>query len=131
MNWKTELEKMLAHRKRKNNVENYLRALNELILPTFKEIVKVLYEHNVNSSISNNNEFTVDNCGFIMKVEMAEDKVKITFRYLNPIEPIDMPPLKDSVEKYVAIEEITKNMIGEEFLEAFKPMIKYFPLSIE
>jgi hypothetical protein len=131
MNWKTELEKLLTHRKRNNNVESYLTSLTEVILPTFKEIEKVLSEHHINSSICNNDELRVDNCGFIMMVELVEDKVKITFRYLDHIEPIDMPPLNDSVEKFVAIGEVTKDLIGDEFLEAFKPMIKYFSLSIE
>ena len=77
MNWKTELEKMLAHRKRMNNAEKYLKVLIECILPAFKEIEKILYEHNVISTIINDDELKVDGCGFIMKVEIAEDKIKI------------------------------------------------------
>ena len=132
MNWKTELEEKLAYRKRKNNADNYFKALSEFISPTFKEIEQILHEHHINSSLnSNKDELKVDGCGFSMKVELVDDKVRITFHYLNPHEPIDMPPLIDSVEKYVSIREITKDMIGEEFVEAFKPMIKYFPLSME
>jgi Ni,Fe-hydrogenase III component G len=126
MNWKNKLENLLAHRKRKDNIKNYLNAMKENVLPTFHEIAKILYEHHVNSSISNNDELKVNDCGFVMSVELNESKVKITFRYLNPIETEDLPPLKDSVEKYFEIEEITKDLVGEEFAEAFQLVVPMF-----
>lgn len=130
MNWKEELEDMFQNRKREHTVENYWKARNEVILPAFKEIKDLLKEYEIQASIDNSNvEFKVDGCGFIMKAEMDVDNIKFTFKYLSPIAPDEMPPLKPSIEKYTSIQNLTIDDIGTLFMEAFRSMKKFYTLT--
>lgn len=126
MDWKAELSKALAHRKIINYSELYFQKTNEVIIPTLKDILEFLRDFNISSSIKGKSELQVDSCGFSMQIELNYDKVKMTYSYLDPLEPIKLPPYQESLTKEFALNEITCELVGNEFSEAFKPCLKMF-----
>jgi hypothetical protein len=129
MKWKEELVDMFKDRKSEHTFDNYQKAKKEVILPTFIEIEDLLREYSIRASFDKSSEeLTVTDCGFIMKTEFDVHNVRFTFKYLNPIEPDKMPPLRQSSEKFIPIKNLTSDIIGELFIEAFEPMKKFYTL---
>ena len=132
MNWKEELAEMFKERKRDYTIENYQKAKNEIILPTFKEIEDLLREYDIHASVDKSSEeLTVDAWGLVMKTEFNVENVKFTFKFYSTLKEDVTPPLLQSSEKLISIEELTAEIIGELFVEALKPMkIFYTPINI-
>ena len=131
MNWKEKLAKELSHRKRGvDSVVEYLRIQKEVILPAFKEIVKILYDHSIYADTDNCNEVLTVKFGhinlFSMKIMLDYDKIKIEFSNIDTTEPPIESELILSSTKILAFEDVTEEKIGNEFYEAFKPMIKRY-----
>ncbi len=127
MDWKEELAGMFSFRKNDIvSISSYQQMLKEVILPTFKEIKDTLHEYSIDVTIDNSkNELKVVACGFVMKTEKDLENIKITFKYLNPIELEEMPPYRTGSEKIISIHELTSDLLGKLFVDAFEP-IKVF-----
>lgn len=130
MNWKTKLAEQLSHRKKENNAEGYLQLLKDVILPTFKEIEAILCDHHIDANISNSNNELIVKFGvtdwFSMKMMMDDGKMKIEFSYADTSVLSDVPELNLRNTKILAFEDITEEKIGDQFVEAFEPLIKLY-----
>lgn len=130
MNWKTKLSEQLSARKKENNAEGYIQLLKDVILPTFKEIETILHNHQIDADISNsNNELIVKFGGinrFSMKMTLYDGKIKIDFNYADTSGLTDEPELKLQNTKIFAFEGISEERIGDEFYEAFLPLLKLY-----
>jgi len=133
MNWKKKLAKELSHSKRGNgesSVEIYVRLRKEVILPVLKDIKETLCEYKIDAKIGYNSEELVVEFGgidwFSMKMMLDEGKMKIEFSIADTSEPTLESKFKLKNTKILAFEDVTEEKIGDEFVEAFQPLIKLF-----
>jgi len=133
MNWKIELANELAHRINGNDdniVGSYLRIMKEVILPVFKDIKQLLHVHQIEAKICNNNNELVVEYGslqwFKMKTDLHAGKLRIEYFYAETSENIFEPDLKLGNTKDIDLGNVTQEKIGLEFLEAFKPLLKFY-----
>ena len=123
MNWQEELVEMFQDRKTDHRIENYLKAKNEVILPTFKLIKDLLHDSFIDVLIDNSkDELKVVAYGFVVKTENIVDNIKISFNYLDPNEPNEMPPIKENREIVIAINELSSDLIGQLFVKELKSL---------
>lgn len=123
MNWKENLNELLSNRKvgTSNRIEIFLKVQNEIILPTFKEIDKLLSEHQLICSIDYSN-CSLKLYGFTMSTALEDDNIKVTFSYLNPIEPEELGEYKESKFLSIPLLEVTNEVVGELFYNEFKKL---------